>query len=113
MDSLTDAEQLQLLEQNNPILQVAVELGIKVRGNMGKCFRTEAHAGGADELTLFFNLAENSFFCKTCTDVGGDVIDLVCQYQGWERNQAIDWLNHRIEFDRQTKKMYYQRGKRK
>ena len=108
-----EAKDLKLLEQGNPILQVAVELGVKVRSNMGKCFRSERHADGSDEFTLFFNLAKNSFFCKTCTDVGGNVIDLVCQCQGWERQEAIDWLNHRIEFDLQTQKMYYRRGKRK
>ena len=108
-----EAKDLKLLEQGNPILQVAVELGVKVRSNMGKCFRSERHTDDSDEFTLFFNLAKNSFFCKTCTDVDGNVIDLVCQCQGWERQKAIDWLNHRIEFDLQTQELYYRRGKRK
>jgi len=104
---------LNKLEQGNPILQVAVELGIKVRSTTGQCFRSERHVKGSDEFTLFFDLAKNSFFCKTCSDVGGNVIDLVCQYQDCNREKAIDWLKHRIEFDLQTRKLYYQKGKKK
>jgi hypothetical protein len=104
---------LNKLEQGNPILQVAVELGIKVRSTTGICFRSERHVNGSDEFTLFFDLAKNSFFCKTCSDVGGNVIDLVCQYQGCDREKAIDWLKHRIEFDLQTRELYYQKGKKK
>lgn len=113
MNKLSTHNQLKSLEKANQIVEVAVELGIKVRGNMGKCFRHEGHADGSDDFTLFFNLAENNFFCKYCTDVGGDVVDLVAQYQGCERQSAIDWLEHRVEFDQQTRKMYYQREKHK
>jgi hypothetical protein len=104
-------KELKALEQDNPILQVAVELGIKVRSNMGKCFQNERHAADSDEFTLFFNLAKNSFFCKICSDVGGNVIDLVSQYQSWSQQKAVEWLKHRIEFDQQTQEMYYRRGK--
>jgi hypothetical protein len=104
---------LQLLELGNPILQVAIELGIKIRSNMGLCFQRENHIDGSDEFTLFFNLAENSYFCKVCPNIGGSVIDLVCQSQGWERQKAIDWLKHRIDFDLETKNKYYRKDKRK
>ena len=104
---------LKLIEQGNPILQVAIELGIKIRSNMGRCFQSASHDDNADEFTLFFNLADNSFFCKVCPNIGGDVIDLVCQKQGWERQKAIDWLKHRIDFDLETKDKYYYRNKRK
>ena len=55
---------LNKLEQGNPILQVAVELGIKVRSTTGICFRSERHVNGSDEFTLFFDLAKNSFFLQ-------------------------------------------------
>jgi hypothetical protein len=45
--------------------------------------------------------------------VAGDVIDFVCQSQEWDRQKAIDWLSHRIEFDQKTRSMYYGRGKKK
>ena len=102
-----------MLEHGNPILQVAVELGIKVRSTTGICFRSERHVDASDKFTLFFDLAKNSFFCKTCQDVGGNVIDLVCLYQDCDREKAINWLKHRIEFDLQTRKLYYRKGKRK
>ena len=113
MDTLMDKRDLKSLERGNPIIQVAIELGIKVRSNMGICFNVESHANDADEFTLFFNLSDNSFFCKVCPNIGGNVIDLVSQNQGWERQQAIDWLKHRIDFDAETKKKYYRKDRRK
>jgi len=100
------------LEQLNPIIQVAVELGLKVRGNIAQCFRLEQHTD-SETPTLFFSVSENRFLCKTCADVNGGVIEFVCQYKGWDRQTATDWLAHRIDFDRQTRKLYYSRGKKK
>lgn len=100
------------ITQANPIVEVAVELGLRLRANTGPCFRTERHADN-DQPALFFNVAKNTFLCRNCPDVGGGVIDFVCQYKGWERRKAIEWLAHRIEFDQQTRKMYYTKGKKK
>ncbi len=108
----TDAQQIAGIEQANQIVEVAVELGVKIRGNLGACFRRERHAG-QDEPTLFFNVARNSFLCKQCEDVGGGVIEFVSQYKGWQRQQAIDWLVHRMAFDQETRKKYYTKGKKK
>ncbi len=107
-----EEQEIQHIEQANPIVQVAVEMGLSVRGNLGPCFRTERHMGDK-EPSLFFNVAKNIFLCKTCEDVGGGVIDFVCQFKGWDRQKAIEWLAHRIEFDQQTRKLYYLRGKKK
>ena len=107
-----DEVELKRLESANPIVEVAVEMGLKVRNNLGPCFRTERHLA-EDEPTLFFNVAKNSFLCRTCKDVGGGVIDFVCQFKGWEREAAIEWLVHRIEFDQHTRKLYYSRGRKK
>lgn len=105
-------QERRLIEQANPIIEVAVEMGLKVRGNLGLCFRTERHLG-EDEPSLFFNVARNSFLCKSCDDVGGSVVDFICQYKNWEPQKAIEWLAHRMDFDQQTRKLYYSRGKKK
>lgn len=107
-----EEKEIKRIEQANAIVEVAVELGLKVRNNLGLCFRTERHSGEA-EPTLFFNVARNSFLCKSCQDVGGGVIEFLCQYKDWDREKAIEWLAHRIEFDQQTRQMYYTRGKKK
>ncbi len=107
-----DPSETKRIEQANPILEVAVELGLKIRGNMSACFRSERHPG-PEEATLFFDVARNCFFCKTCSDVSGGVTDLICQLRGWERDKAIEWLAHRIYFDQHTRKLYYGRGKRR
>ena len=97
---------LKHLEQSNPIIQVATEMGLKIRGNMGQCFRHDRHTD-TDAPTLFFDVVRNRFFCKVCPDVGGGVIDFICQYRQWDRQKAIDWLCHRVAFDRETQEKYY------
>jgi hypothetical protein len=109
---MMEEQEMKQIEQANPIIEVAAELGLKVRGNLGPCFRIERHVE-KEELSLFFNVARNSFLCRTCEDVGGGVIDFICQFKSWEREKAIEWLTHRIEFDQQTRKMYYTKGKKK
>ncbi len=109
----SEEQDLQELERANPIIQVALELGIKVRGSVGKCFKEDRHASDGVKSTLFFNPARNRFQCRDCEDVGGTVIDLVCQYNGWERQKAIEWLRHRVEFDRYTKGLYHGKGRKK
>ena len=104
---------LQELERANPIIQVAQELGIKVQGSMGKCFKKDRHVPDDGKSTLFFNPARNTFHCRGCQDVGGTVIDLVCQYRGWDRQRAIEWLSHRAEFDRFTEGLYHGKGRKK
>jgi hypothetical protein len=100
------------VEKASPIVQVAIELGFKVRGNMARCFRGDRHADPG-EATLFFNVARNSFFCKICSDVGGGVADLVSQFKGWDRGRALEWLAHRIDFDRETRARYSGKGRKK
>jgi hypothetical protein len=108
-----DQSELQKLELTNPIIQVAIELGIKVHGNMGRCFRNERHSAADQTMTLFFNSARNTFFCKACGDIGGSVIDLVSQYRNLSHQEAIDWLTRRSDFDRQTRERYNVKGRKK
>ena len=105
-------KELKRLEQKNPIVEVAVELGFTVRNNMTICFQADRH-GEDSAPSLFFNIAKNTFLCRTCPDVGGTVTDLICQVKGWPREKAIQWLAHRIEFDLQTREMYYERRGRR
>ncbi|MGC9194203.1 MAG: hypothetical protein ACP5IL_01965 [Syntrophobacteraceae bacterium] len=108
-----DAIDLVKIEQASPVIEVAVELGIKVQGNMGKCFKSEHHCDAHEAMTLFFNPSRNTFFCKSCRDVGGSVVDLVSQYRNVDREEAISWLAHRSEFDLLTKQRYYGKGRKK
>ncbi len=104
---------IRALEKASPIIEVAVELGIKVQGSMGKCFKGDRHTADDEKPTLFFNLGKNSFQCRSCKDVGGTVVDLVCQYKEWDRQKAIEWLAHRADFDQLTKKLYQGKGTKK
>jgi len=103
----------QALERANPIIHVAVELGIKVQAGMARCFRRDRHPEDTEKPTLVFNPSKNSFRCRSCPDVGGTVIDLVCQHHSWDREKALEWLIHRAEFDHLTQKLYHGKGKKK
>jgi hypothetical protein len=107
-----DPAETRRIEESNSILEVAVELGLKVRGSVGACFRGERHPG-SEASTLYLDVARNRFFCTSCSDVGGGVIDLICQLRDWERERAIEWLAHRLDFDHKTRQLYYGRGRRK
>jgi len=112
-DIMEDSDtELEDLEKANPIIQVATELGMRIRGTMGPCFRSDRHAG-EDTQTLFFDVANNRFFCKECDDVGGGVIEYICQYHQWDRQQAIEWLRHRVDYDRETREKYYHRNNKR
>lgn len=104
---------LSKLEKASPIIEVAIELGIKTRGNMGCCFRPERHREGEEAMGLFFDTARNRFFCKICPDIGGSVVDLVCQYRNWSREEAFEWLGHRLDFDKTTRARYNGKGRKK
>jgi hypothetical protein len=104
---------IQALEKANPIIEVAVELGITVRGSMGQCFNGARHASDDGKPTLFFNPGKNVFLCRSCKEVGGTVVDLVCQYKEWDRQKAIEWLAHRAEFDQLTTQLYQGKGRKR
>jgi hypothetical protein len=46
---------LEQLEKASPIVQVAIELGIKVQGGMGKCFRKDRHVLNSEKALLVGN----------------------------------------------------------
>ncbi len=46
---------VQALEKASPIIEVALELGIKVQGSMGTCFKQDNHVADDGKPTLFFN----------------------------------------------------------
>ncbi len=108
-----EEQEIKELERLNSVIDVAKELGVKFSKSMGECFRAENHPEAGDGFTLFFNLGKNTFMCKTCLDVGGTVTDLVCQIKGCGREEALEWLAHRVEFDQKTKRMYHGKGKKK
>ena len=84
---------------------------VKVKGGVGHCFKCGHDR--TEDFSLFFNVAKNTFFCKNCPEIGGSVIDLVCQIKQWDREKAVDWLVHRQEFDQQTKDLFQFKGKKK
>lgn len=89
------------IKRRNPILEVAAELGVEVdRSNVAHCFRPERHKHGDRSPSLaFFPQADpekDRFKCFVCDDVGGDVIDLVEQRNGFGKKEAIEFLKKRI-----------------
>ncbi len=106
-------QDLRQLEEASSVTQVAIELGIKVQGNRGRCFKAERHPFAADTMTLYFDTVRNSYFCRVCEDLKGSVIDLVSQFRNVSREEAVSWLEHRLEFDLLTRERYQTKGRKK
>jgi hypothetical protein len=111
-ETFMDDIEVKHLEKVNPIVQVAIEMGMQIRGNMAPCFRADRHGDGKAP-TLFFDVAKNRFLCKECDDVGGGVIEYICQFRHWDRQRAIEWLRHRSDYDLETREKYYHRNNRR
>jgi DNA primase len=77
-----------------PILDIAKQLGIKVRGNKAMCFN------GHDDKTpsLCFSENKNLWKCFGC-DAGGDNINLVMGVHQCDFKTALEWLSHFYNID--------------
>lgn len=82
---MTDID-LQDIKDKHPIKEVADMLGLKYRGNGGKCFAHE------DKHPSFVYMPDvNRFECKSC-GIKGDVIELVMQVKNLHFLEAVDFL---------------------
>jgi len=92
-----EKQQIEQIKAQNPIVDVARELGIQVRrDDSAKCFRPEKHKHGDKNPSLPFDTKINRFKCFVCGDVRGDVIEYVMQVKGWDFNQATEYLARRV-----------------
>lgn len=69
---------IQDVKQNTNIIDIALKLGMEVRGNKCCCFHPENHANGDRTPSLSFSSARGIFKCFGC-GIGGDVFALVQQ----------------------------------
>ncbi len=66
------------VKQNTNIIDIALRLGLEVRGNKSRCFHPENHANGDRTPSLSFSPSRGIFRCFGC-GIGGDVFNLVQQ----------------------------------
>lgn len=87
-----DNQKLDQLKQNHPIKDIAVSLGINVRGGGGtvaaNCFNAAAHPNGDRNPSLVLQPDTNTFECKSC-GVHGDVIKLIELVKGIDFKEAV------------------------
>ncbi len=69
------------IKQNTNIIDIAVRLGLEVRGNRSRCFHPENHANGDRTPSLSFSPSRGIFKCFGC-GIGGDVFALVQRVKG-------------------------------
>ncbi|WP_168059822.1 toprim domain-containing protein [Candidatus Manganitrophus noduliformans] len=72
-----------------PILEVAVSLGLQIKGRSARCF---AHFPDRNP-SLHFNIGKNTFHCYVCPRIGGSVIDLVMQTLNVPFRDAVNYLS--------------------
>ena len=87
-----DNQKLDQLKQNHPIKELAISLGINVRGGVGTaaahCFNTAAHPNGDRNPSLVLQPDTNTFECKSC-GVRGDGIKLIELVKGVDFKTAV------------------------
>ncbi len=86
----------QIIRSNN-IVEVAKELGLKVNKTVIPCIHQNKHSAKRSIPTMSFNPVNNMFKCWVCSDVGGNVIDLVMQVKGVDETNALQYLTIRGE----------------
>lgn len=80
------------LKDENPIEDVASDLGLKFERGSGR-YRRVAHSGG-----FIVNIGKQRFFHAT-QGWNGDVIELVCKVKGFEPKSAMEWLARRANIE--------------
>jgi DNA primase len=76
------------------IADLAVELGLEVRGRQARCFNTTGHAHGDRNFSLGLDINRNRFKCFTC-GASGSVIDLYKDINNTTVAEAITALADR------------------
>ncbi|MDR1811928.1 MAG: toprim domain-containing protein [Candidatus Fibromonas sp.] len=85
-------EEIKELKSSLSITAVAKRLGLNVERGHFRCFFPERHAHGDRTPSVSINEEKGYFHCFACSDVGGDVIDLVRLSLGMSFPEAIKWL---------------------
>lgn len=79
-------EDIEALKSRHPIKEVALGLGLEIRGDCGKCFEHDDF-----HPSLVYLTKNNRFECKSCS-IKGDVIDFVMKVKKINFNEAINYL---------------------
>lgn len=83
--------------RKNDIISVARDLGLNIQKSMVPCVNLENHIDKRPRPTMSLNPINNRFKCWVCSDVEGDVIDLVSRYKKVSREKALQYLAIRSE----------------
>jgi len=97
INRIVSQRDIERIVRENNIIEVARELGLNVGKSVIPCIRKERHVNKNGAPSMSFNLIANTFKCWVCSDVGGDVIDLVMQVKNVDRQKAIEFLLIRSE----------------
>lgn len=88
-----------------PIIEVAKQLGIQVRGTKAMCFMGHDKASPS----LSFSISRNNWKCFGACGKHGDGINLVMEKEGLDFNAALEWFSNNFNAD--VKRQF--RGQRK
>ncbi len=85
---------LEAIRQHLPITLVAERLGLApVRGRM-RCLHPQRHAHGDRTPSVSINDSKGRFNCWVCSDVRGDLFELVMVVKGFGFKDCLRWLEN-------------------
>jgi hypothetical protein len=79
------------VKQNTNIIDIALKLGLEVRGNKCRCFHPENHSNGDRTPSLSFLPSRGVYKCFGC-GIGGDIFALVQQVKGCKFPEAYCFI---------------------
>jgi hypothetical protein len=88
---------VEFIKTRIPVADVAVALGLEVRGDMARCWRTENHQHGDRTPSMGIYRKRNLIRCFVCDDRAYSAIDLVQKVLGLDTRAAINWIAARFE----------------
>lgn len=87
---------LEYIRNKVSVLEIAMELGLEVKGNTARCWRIENHVHGDRDPSIRFHHKRNRWRCFVCDEKGAaSTFDLVMGVLGCDFRSAVNWIVER------------------
>lgn len=94
---------LEFIKQRLSIVDVANRLGLNPTKGRMRCLHPQRHSHGDRTPSVSLNDSLGRFTCWVCTDVRGDVFELVMQARGITFKEALRWIEEQYPWTREAR----------
>ncbi len=94
---------IEFIKQRLSIVDVANRLGLNPSKGRMRCLHPQRHSHGDRTPSVSLNDSLGRFTCWVCTDVRGDVFELVMQARGITFKEALRWIEEQYPWTREAR----------